>query len=277
MEGVSLGENKKFMADLPLVSIITIVYNGKKFIEQTIKSVLSQTYFKIEYIIIDGGSTDGTIDIIRKYQDSLAYWVSEPDKGISDAFNKGIKRARGVIVGVINADDWYEKDAVEHVVRSMHAADVLYGNMRIWKEGKVDFELEGNHNLLEKEMTINHPTVFVRKECYERYGVFDETFKCAMDYELMLRFYKNGCVFFHLPHVLANLRWEGFSDKNWRMGCKETLKAKNIHFPQKKISNNLYYLKHLMAIGLPKLLEKTPFHFIVKFYRRNFSRVKKNY
>ena len=100
----------------PLVSIVTIVYNGEKHLEQTIQSVLNQTYSNIEYIIIDGGSKDNTINIIEKYSDRLAYWISEKDNGISDAFNKGIAKSTGEIVGLINADDWYDFDAIKHVV-----------------------------------------------------------------------------------------------------------------------------------------------------------------
>jgi glycosyltransferase involved in cell wall biosynthesis len=110
----------------PLVSIVTIVYNGEKHLEQTIRSVLNQTYPKIEYIIIDGGSTDRSPDIIRKYNKSLAYWVSEKDNGVSDAFNKGIAKSTGDIIGLINSDDWYEETTVENVVKSIEDHDVVY-------------------------------------------------------------------------------------------------------------------------------------------------------
>ena len=118
---------------LPLVSIITIVFNGEKHLQQTIESVLGQTYPKIEYIIIDGGSKDNSISIIEKYSSRLAYWISEPDKGISDAFNKGISKANGEIIGLINADDWYEKDAVEKIVAAITKHDFAYGNIAYWK------------------------------------------------------------------------------------------------------------------------------------------------
>src|SRR5687768_15692501 len=98
--------------NLPLVSIITIVFNGQKSIERAINSVLGQTYPNIEYIIIDGGSTDGTIDIIKKYQHKIAFWKSEPDNGIADAFNKGLSCAKGNIIGFVNADDWYNPDTI---------------------------------------------------------------------------------------------------------------------------------------------------------------------
>src|SRR5688500_14665300 len=115
----------------PLVSVITVVYYGEKYIDAVIKSVLNQTYNYIEYIIIDGGSSDNTISIIKKYERQISFWVSENDEGISDAFNKGITKARGEIIGIINSDDWYEKDAVEKVVANSKNADVIYSDMQL--------------------------------------------------------------------------------------------------------------------------------------------------
>ncbi|HEX5026205.1 MAG TPA: glycosyltransferase family 2 protein, partial [Agriterribacter sp.] len=121
------------MEELPLVSIITIVYNGEKFIEKCIQSVLDQSYPNIEYIVIDGGSSDHTVDIIERYTASIKHWISEKDKGISDAFNKGLKRATGEIVGMINADDWYEPNTVEKIVQEIDDFDIVYGDLRLWK------------------------------------------------------------------------------------------------------------------------------------------------
>ncbi|HEU0065414.1 MAG TPA: glycosyltransferase family 2 protein, partial [Flavisolibacter sp.] len=173
------------MSYQPLVSIVTIVYNGEKHLEQTIQSVLNQTYPKIEYIIIDGGSTDKSPDIIKKYNKSLAYWVSEKDNGVSNAFNKGIAKATGEVIGLINADDWYEQTTVENIVNIIQYQDVVYGNLRYWKNEKRDMTVEGNHEYLTKEMTLNHPTVFIKSNCYKKFGGFNNEFKYAMDYELL--------------------------------------------------------------------------------------------
>lgn len=103
--------------DNSLISVITVSYNAVSTIEQTILSVINQTYSNIEYIIIDGGSTDGTIDIIRRYEDKIAYWVSEPDRGIYDAMNKGASKANGEYIAFLNSDDWYELDAVSIIAQ----------------------------------------------------------------------------------------------------------------------------------------------------------------
>ena len=265
------------MDQTPLVSIITIVYNGEQHIEGTIKSVLDQTYPNIEYIVIDGGSTDGTIDIIGKYNPEIAFFMSEKDNGISDAFNKGIRRATGEIIGIINADDWYEKDTVAKVVEQIGDYDISYGDLRLLKNGNVDFILKGDHNYLEREMTINHPTVFVKRKCYEQFGLFDLKYKCAMDYDLVLRFWVNNCRFKHITEVLANMRMEGFSNAQWLLGCEETLAIKNKYLSKRKFKNRLYFYKHVFAIALPRFLQKMRMGFIVKGYRAHISKIKKVY
>lgn len=261
----------------PLVSVITIVYNGDKHLEQTIQSVLNQTYPHIEYIIIDGGSTDNTVSIIEKYSHRLAYWISEKDNGISDAFNKGISKANGEIVGIINADDWYETDAVENVASTIKNYDVAYGNMMYWKNGEKDMVVHGRHDYLKHEMTLNHPTVFVKKYCYDQHGLFNNNIKFAMDYDLLLRFLKKGCSFIHIPFVLANMRWEGKSDQQWYGACKETWEIKNKYFPKKRLQNGLYFLKQITAIALAKSLQQIHLGKIVQLYRSKLSPVRKTY
>src|SRR5438876_262604 len=112
---------------VPVISIITIVFNGERHLEQTIRSVLDQNYAAIQYIIIDGGSTDNSLNIIKKYEKDLYFWSSEKDNGISDAFNKGIVRATGDIVGIINADDWYEPNTFERVAQQIGNGDICFG------------------------------------------------------------------------------------------------------------------------------------------------------
>ena len=180
--------------ELPLVSVVTPVFNGERYLEETILSVLNQDYDNIEYIIIDGGSTDGTQAILKKYDDRIDYWISEPDNGIYDAMNKGIRLAKGELVGIINSDDYYTAGAVKSVAdeASRHPkAHVFHGNMEfqqthgakeLWRPRRT-FTKYGLYR-----MPVNHPTVFVRSACYRECGVFDTRYRVAADYGLMLKF-----------------------------------------------------------------------------------------
>ena len=200
----------------PLVSIITPCLNSEKTIEDTIRSIINQTYPNIEYIIVDGGSKDRTLEIIKKYKKGISYWISEPDKGIFDAMNKGIDLSSGEIIGIINSDDWYMKDTVEKVVEnyiSHPETDLFFGDcMVILEDIEFAFLRKGELSRLLEEMSINHPTCFVTRSAYEKWGKFDNDFKFAADYELALRFYFSGAKFFYIPEVLAFMRKGGVTE-----------------------------------------------------------------
>ena len=201
----------------PLVSIITVCLNSEKFLEDAIKSVAGQSYRNIEYIVIDGGSTDRTLDIIIKYEDKITYWVSEKDEGISDAFNKGIMAAKGDLIGILNSDDWYEKGAIKEVAE-LYMLDrntgVIHGDMCFYKDKKPLFTISPHSNpeRMWREMIYNHPACFVARDTYNTFGMFDKNLGIAMDYELLLRFYINKVKFFYIPMVLTNQRVEGKSE-----------------------------------------------------------------
>jgi glycosyltransferase involved in cell wall biosynthesis len=182
------------MASYPLISIITAVFNGKKTLERTILSVINQTYKNIEYIIIDGGSTDGTIDIIKKYEKHLAYWVSEPDKGIYDAWNKGLKVACGEWICFVGADDelypWHSKIYVDYIVSCHTKLDYVMS--------KIDFvDIHGNWirtighkyewNSFKRRMNTAHVASMHSKDYFDRFGNFNIQYKIAGDYEMLLR------------------------------------------------------------------------------------------
>jgi len=208
------GIDKSGRPDTPMVSVITPTLNCEQFLEQTIRSVLDQTYDNIEYIIVDGGSTDRTLDIISKYEDRISYWVSEPDNGIYDAMNKGVGLARGDIVGIINSDDWYALDAVEAVVeayRENQEVDFFFGNMfKLNRHGTVLEMLEGSLKKLFICNTLYHPTCFLRMDIYERHK-FNTDCPIAADYELMLKLYLSGTRFHHIDKPLAYFRTGGGS------------------------------------------------------------------
>jgi glycosyltransferase involved in cell wall biosynthesis len=217
----------------PLVSIVTIARNGVTTFERAMQSVLSQEYPRVEYIVIDGGSTDGTLDIIRSRDDRIAVWVSETDAGISDAFNKGIAFARGDIVGILNSDDWYEPGAISAAVHALaeSGADIAYGKLQYWQNDRRTYLVTSDASLLERGMTVGHPTVFVRRACYERFGLFRLDFRQAMDYEWLLRAKAGGARFSYVDLCLANMQGGGLGDRHWRQSQVEVARARAIHLP----------------------------------------------
>ena len=209
--------HKKSEKGKPLVSIITVVRNGEKYLEQTIQSVLNQTYENIEYIIIDGASTDGTLNIIRKYDDQIAYWMSEPDGGIYDAMNKGIGLSSGEIIGIINSDDWYKEDAVSKVIvefRKLPNISIFHGDMgRYALSGELDRVVVPMYPRMSLiyGCTINHPTCFVDIKTYQQLRGFNLSLDLASDYEFLLRVWKSGGNFYYINSVLTNFRLGGYS------------------------------------------------------------------
>ena len=202
------------------VSLITIAYNSAETIEDTIKSIVAQDYSNIEYIIIDGGSTDNTLSIIDKFKDSIATIVSEPDKGIYDAMNKGIQNATGDIIGILNSDDIYANNkVVSRIVEAIGDKDSIYADLvyvnrtntdkvnRYWKSGTY------KKGIFKKGWMPPHPTFFMKKTCYDHYGTYNLQLKSAADYELMLRMlYKHNISVVYLPEVITKMRVGGQSN-----------------------------------------------------------------
>lgn len=198
----------------PLISVITVVFNGDKFLEQTILSVINQTYANVEYIIIDGASTDGTYDIIKKYDDRIDYWISEADSGIYDAMNKGIALAQGELIGIINSDDWYEDYTISEIVenyRNNPKIDIFHGLHKLWDASEL-MGIIGHTNSFLNYGMISHPSCFIKNEIYKKQGVYDTRFKIAADYELMLRLNSKKMNFHFIEKVLANFRNCGLSN-----------------------------------------------------------------
>jgi len=210
-------------------SIITITFNSLEFLEDAIQSVLSQDEADFEYIIIDGGSTDGTLDVIRRYAsgDSRIRWISEPDHGISDAFNKGIALARGDIIGILNSDDTYLPGALLSVAEAYRLNpdfDVFHGDiLRVQQGGATLFRLAPAdvNTCIWREMPLNHPATFVTRRIYGMVGRFDLAIRIAMDYDMILRIYKSGGLFHYIARPLAAMRYGGASDTQNRNGLKE--------------------------------------------------------
>ena len=227
------------------VSIITVCYNAETTIEKTINSVLSQTYPNIEYIIIDGKSKDNTVNVINKYKSKIAKFVSEPDNGIYDAMNKGIKMATGDVIGIINADDWYDKDAVENILNIFHNsnAEIVYGKAKmIYHDQSYFYTAKAELEKLWYDVRIMHPTVFVKNEVYDKYGLFDLSYELAADYELILRYYIDKVKFLYMDEVVVNFTLGGKSTIEFAKGVKE-VKEISLKYASKYVDNdNLFDL-----------------------------------
>lgn len=206
----------------PRVSIITVVYNAVATIEDTIQSVINQTYSNIEYIIVDGGSTDGTLNVVNKYLEHIARFISEPDKGIADGFNKGIALATGDWIGMINADDWYAPHAVAVMMNNGSAKDdVRCGNIMLIGKNGFEREKKSKVSWLNFVMYIMHPTCFIRKEVYRQTGKYDVSLKIAMDFDMFLRIKYSGFKIAHIDETVAYMRMDGVSNDTVKMHHEE--------------------------------------------------------
>ena len=198
----------------PLVSIITVVRNGVPLLDKTIASILNQTYDNIEYVVIDGGSTDGTLEILRDNEGAIDYWLSEPDGGVYEAMNKGLEHCSGDLIGIIGAGDWYEEVAVERAVGVFlrTRCEVVYGDVEVMDaESGVSHFRTSSSELMPKTMSsISHPTVFAKRSVYVP-RLFDTRFRIAADYDLFLGRYKAGCYFEHSGGLTTHIRTGGVS------------------------------------------------------------------
>lgn len=207
-----------------LISIVTVVFNSKELIEKTIQSVIHQSHPNIEYIIIDGGSTDGTQAIVKQYEAHLSHWISESDRGIYDAMNKGIKLAQGQIIGILNSGDLYPPDALTTVAQlyaeNLHEFLIITGAMnRFDADTGVEFvqqrSLQDLHRRINLGMPINHPATFVTPGVYQMVGCFNPEFKICGDYDLIYRAYHSQTVkFIFSDRLLACMSMGGMSEKH---------------------------------------------------------------
>lgn len=217
-----------------LITIVTVSYNAASVIEETIKSVLNQSYKYIEYIIIDGGSTDGTIDIIKKYADNLSCWISEPDKGIYDAMNKGINKANGKWINFMNAgDSFIDNNVIEKVALSINSNyGVTFGDTIINKNGQRIIHKANpfyNKKKLHHKMGFNHQSTFVRTDLAKKY-LFDLNYKLAADYNMIISLYRTGIKFKQLDFTIALYDLNGISNQKTFEHALETLTIDN-RFP----------------------------------------------
>ena len=224
------------------ISIVTVVLNSVDMLQQCLDSVWSQRAQVLEHVIIDGGSTDGSLELLTDWQRGRPEFVkltSGPDKGIADAFNKGISAASGEWIGILNADDWYEPHCLAMLLPLMGKPQIIHGRIRQHdattgqsrEVGKIDYDPKKDFQPFRK-MPAQHPTCFVPREIYQQVGMFDNNFKIAMDYEFLLRAHIADVPFHYVPEVITNFSTGGVSAEQSLRGSREVMAARILHTGQ---------------------------------------------
>lgn len=251
------------------ISIITATYNSQETISETINSILAQTHKDIDYIIIDGGSTDKTIEILRQYEpffNGKLKWISEKDNGIYDAMNKGIKLASGEIIGILNSDDYFTNNKILETINSVMtkntALDAIYGDVHFINDKKKCIRYYSS-KIFKRELMVMgfmpaHPTFYCRKECFHLYGMYKTHFRICSDFDLLLRFiYKHNIKIQYIPLDMVTMRTGGISTsgiKSHLIIMKEHMKI----FKENHISTNylLLIIRYLYKIRELKVFNR---------------------
>jgi len=277
------GVRRLLSPDTPLVTVVTVVFNGEKHLEEAIQSVIGQDHENIEYIIVDGGSTDSSLDIIRRYEDRIDFWVSEPDAGIYDAMNKGIALASGELIGLLNADDRYEQGAIKAVVGAY-----------LKTLGDYNIAIAGKWNLLFEEMglvitaspslrfwmgmPISHQAIFIPKKVYEMAGAYDIAYKFAADLDMVVRLYLRGIRFVFLDQVLVSFRTSGASGRFFRESTREAATIIGMNLPWKYlIGFRMMSQKYIFLASASKAARRILGVKIVSFMEKNYFLLKSRY
>lgn len=243
----------------PKISIVTISYNCESEIEETIQSVINQTYTNKEYLVIDGGSTDGTMAIVDQYRDKIDVIVSEPDKGRSDAFNKGIAKATGDYIVMMNAGDLLADNALSKFAQSfVPGYDVIKGNTILWNAESGYKSIERpviNYHSIPFNFHVCHQSTYISKTAYEKYGDYKTDYTIAMDFELMLRYTHLGAKFYRIDEDLALFRLGGISQSAGKRRYKE-MKLAMLDNGKSKINTFVFMVYLHLRTNVRVLLNK---------------------
>lgn len=259
-------------------SVITINFNNAPGLEKTIKSIISQSFYDFEFIVIDGGSSDGSINLIKKYSDKITYSISEKDNGIYDAQNKGIAVAEGEFCLFLNSGDYfYSNDILEKVFNTGLKPDILYGNIMLEKDGiqrgEKKYPAQLSYHFLLTD-NLAHPAQFIKRELFQKFGAYDTTYKIASDYEFFVRlYYKKRISTTHLPFIVSVFDLSGLSaeKKSLTLINAERYAIQRLYFPKL-----LVLMYHLYGKLLKSEIYKAPFVASLSTFIRNliFSFIK---
>jgi len=244
------------------VSLITVALNARATLARTIESVQAQTFEDIEHVVIDGGSSDGTRDLLRTALRPQDVWISEPDRGISDAFNKGVALANGAYLQFINADDWLSPEQVAAAVAGLEAsgADFVFGDLIFYRNGRPEFRFRGDpdyrRSIRCRMPTLNHPTVLARREAFERIGLFDLRYRCAMDYDWFLRLHLAGGRGVYLSELVGHMNHDGISNLDYARTYRE-VEAIAVAYGRHPRRARLERLGRLAKTGIARRLQET--------------------
>ena len=252
------------------LSIITVNLNNAAGLKKTIESVAAQTFKEFEYVVIDGGSTDGSIEILKAHADKITYWVSEPDKGIYNAMNKGILQAQGEYLQFLNSGDWLENETIlSQVFDIQRSAGILYGNMNeVSPDGKIKLQVPligdrltmANFNT-NTHATVQHPASFIRTSLFEK-GLYDEQYRIIADIKFFIeRIIIQNCTVEYLPFVITNFNLEGLSSNpvNWTKTIDERARIFSELLPPRILKDYeiFFQVKDSALLEHIPLLEKT--------------------
>lgn len=271
------GVPKAGESGMPLLSIITVVYNGMRDLGRTLDSVAAQDYPRIEQIVVDGGSTDGTLDLVQSRGAGIAKWISEPDGGIYDAMNKGVALATGDWILFINADDWLESPGIlTRLVReylSQDRCDVLVGSTRYFRDGKPLYVGKSIPGLMGRELCINHTSALARRGLFAEHGLYRLDLRLASDNEWFYRVSRNLQAKFQVTDIIiSNMSLKGASDRNWILAYRELYRIRSFS-GIRPISNVILLLFQLSRMGTRRFLERLGLDAWVRAYRRRFSSI----
>lgn len=259
---------KKSILDRPLISIITVCLNSEKYLEKTVKSIINQTYDNIEYIIIDGGSTDCTLQIIKKYEDKIAYWISEKDKGVYDAMNKGIDIATGEWINFMNAGDkFYKNNTVEKIfLGNDYDTDFIYGDCQIVYDQEFSrIQRAGQIKNFWKGMVFSHQSLFTKFDVFKK-DRFNINNKIGADFEFLYNCYMSKYNFYNIHITVATVLAGGLSDTN---RIESVLSHRStVNKFSKNLKVNTYYLilffDTFIRLGIKKILPHKIQHYLLK-------------